>query len=71
MDFSNLGDGVWSYDGSTWTSLAVVGDPQGMLGWGDYLVLDYGAAGVWLYDLTTWTLVTAMNPENMAIADFD
>ncbi|MBW2285629.1 MAG: hypothetical protein JRF65_13665, partial [Deltaproteobacteria bacterium] len=69
-DYSNLGMGVWSYDGSTWTELPV-GNPEGMLGWGGFLVLDYGAGGVFLYDLTTWTQVTTMNPEGMAIAEFD
>jgi len=71
MDFSNLGQGVWSYESSTWTSLEAVGNPEAMLGWGAYLVLDYGTGGVFLYDLTEFSAVTTMNPEGMATAQFD
>ena len=61
VDFG--GNGLWHYDGSSWTSLAGW-DPEGMAEWNGGLAVNFGVTyGLWNYDGTTWTQLAAWNPE--------
>jgi hypothetical protein len=63
-DFGTLG--VWVYDGSDWTRLAIW-DPEGMIIWDSNLVGDFGTLGVWAYDGSDWTRLAIWDPEGMII----
>jgi hypothetical protein len=46
-------------------------NPEKMIGWGAWLVMDFGALGVYAYDGAAWTLITATDPEDMESAIFN
>ena len=62
LDFGS--NGLWHYNGSTWTSLASW-DPDGMVDWTGGMAVDFGATyGLWNYDGTTWNQLAGWNPED-------
>ena len=62
VDFD--GNGLWHYDGSSWTNLAGW-DSEGMEAWGSGLAVDFGTYGLWNYDGSTWTSLAGWNPGGM------
>ena len=61
VDFS--ANGLWHYDGSSWTSLAGW-NPDGMVDWTGGLAVDFDTYGAWNYDGTTWSQLAGWNPED-------
>jgi len=62
VDFSV--NGLWHYDGSSWTSLASC-NPDGIVDWTGGMAVDFDTYGVWNYDGTTWSQLAGWNPENI------
>ena len=64
VDFG--GNGLWHYDGSSWTQLNGQ-DPEDMEEWAGGLAADFGATGLWNYDGSSWSLLTTNNAEGMKV----
>jgi len=62
LDFG--GNGLWHYDGSTWTQLNGQ-NPEGMEEWDGGLAADFSSSGLWNYDGSSWNLLTTLNPQAM------
>jgi len=64
IDFGS-GRGLFSYDGTSWSSLSGW-DPGQVVEWAGGLAVDFGPGkGLFNYSGTTWTYLTGWNPESM------
>jgi len=61
-------DGLWHYDGSTWTQLNGQ-NPEGMEEWNEGLATDFSSLGLWNYDGFSWDALTTLNPQDMRAWD--
>jgi len=57
-------NGLWHYDGSSWSSLAGW-NSSGMEEWTGGLAVDFGTYGLWNYDGSSWTSLAGWNPSNI------
>jgi hypothetical protein len=66
VDFG--GNGLWHYDGSTFTQLNGQ-NPEAMEDWNGGLAGDFDGNGLWNYNGSSWNLLTTLNPQSMEAWD--